>query len=168
VLTEFEIKVANCQVGPAVQTSDVSIARYAEEMLVWYDKAANRNRFSFYLLKSVQLVLAAAIPVFSLFSHIREIQPVLSGLAGAILLILEGFQQTFQFQQQWIQYRATWSALQSEQLLFRAQAGPYKSADGASSFAQRISDLVVNENKAWQLQLRTSRAPSIGDAADPR
>ena len=76
---------------------DFSI-QYAEEMLVWYDKAANRNRLYFYLVKGVQLILAGAIPVFSLLPQIRGVQPVLSGVAGAMLIILEGFQQTFQFQ----------------------------------------------------------------------
>jgi hypothetical protein len=137
-----------------VQTQD-DVIKYAEEMLVWYDKAANRNRLWFYFLKSVQLVLAAAIPVFSLLPQIRGIQPVLSGISGATLIILEGFQQTFQFQQQWTQYRATWSTLKAEEYLFRAQAGPYKGVSGAeASFAERVADLVSNENKAWQLQAR--------------
>jgi hypothetical protein len=71
------------------------VVQYAEEMLVWYDKAANRNRWSFYLLKCVQLVLAAAIPVFSLIPRLRGVQPVLSGLAGASLVILEGLRSIF-------------------------------------------------------------------------
>lgn len=126
-------------------------------MLVWYDKAANRNRLCFYFLKCLQLVLAAAIPVFSLLPAIRAVQPILSGIAGAALIILEGFQQTFQFQQQWIQYRAAWSALKSEEYLFRAQAGPYKGVSSPEiSFAERIADLISSENKAWQFQARDS------------
>lgn len=143
------------------------VIQYAEEMLVWYDKAANRNRWSFYLLKCVQLVLAAAIPVFSLIPQLRGVQPVLSGLAGASLLILEGFQQTFQFQQQWIQYRASWSTLKSEEYLFRAQAGPYKAISGTEAlFAERIADLVSNENKTWQLRATdpTRSRPGASDS----
>jgi hypothetical protein len=146
-----------------VQSPDDSAYKYAEEMLVWYDKAANRNRFWFYLLKSIQLVLAAAIPIYSLLPQLRGVQPVLSGIAGAALIVLEGFQQTFQFQQQWVQYRATWSVLKSEEFLFRTQAGPYKGLSGAeTSFAERIADLASNENKAWQLRARDSRTPRSG------
>ncbi len=137
-----------------MQSQD-DVIKYAEEMLVWYDKAANRNRLCFYFLKSVQLVLAAAIPVFSLLPSLRGVQPILSGISGATLVILEGFQQTFQFQQQWTQYRATWSTLKAEEYLFRAQAGPYKGISGPeASFAERVADLVSSENKAWQLQVR--------------
>ncbi|MFL6446528.1 MAG: DUF4231 domain-containing protein [Bryobacteraceae bacterium] len=139
----------------AVQIPDDSVIKYAEEMLVWYDKSATRNRLCFYSLKCVQLVVAGAIPVFSLLPQIRGVQPILSGIAGALLIILEGFQQTFQFQQQWTQYRATWSTLKSEEYLFRAQAGPYKGASGAeATFAERIAGFVSSENKAWQLQTR--------------
>lgn len=146
-----------------MQTPDNSVNQYAAEMLVWYDKAATRNRFWFYLLKSVQLVLAAAIPVFSLLPQIRGVQPILSGMAGASLIILEGFQQTFQFQQQWVQYRGTWSALKSEELLFRTQAGPYKGAVvGEAAFAERLADLVKDENKTWQMQARDSRSKAEG------
>lgn len=136
-----------------MQTTDNPTGQYAEQMLVWYDKAATRNRVFFYLLKSVQLVLAAAIPVFSLLPQIRGVQPILSGVAGALLIVLEGFQQTFQFQQQWVQYRATWSTLKAEEFLFRAQGGPYRgNSAGEALFAERIADLVSNENKGWQLR----------------
>lgn len=151
-----------------MQTPDDSVIQYAEEMLVWYDKAATRNRLCFYFIKCVQLVLAGAIPVFSLLPQIRGVQPILSGVAGAVLIILEGIQQTFQFQQQWVQYRATWSTLKSEEYLFRAQAGPYKgTAEAAASFAERIADLVSNENKAWQVQARDASG-SRGSASDSR
>jgi len=136
-----------------VQTPENSVAQYAEEMLVWYDKAASRNRLCFYLLKGVQLVLAASLPVFSLLPQIRGVQPILSGVAGALLIVLEGFQQTFQFQQQWVQYRATWSTLKAEEFLFRAHGGVYKADSGGQAlFAERIADLVSSENKGWQLR----------------
>ena len=53
-------------------------------MLVWYDKAATRNRLCFYLLKCVQLVLAAAIPVFSLLPQIRGVQPIFVRHGGSV------------------------------------------------------------------------------------
>jgi hypothetical protein len=142
-----------------VGNTDEPVHQYIEEMLVWYDKAANRNQSWFYLVKSVQLVLAAAIPIFSLIPEMRSVQPMFSGISGAALIILEGLQQTFQFQQKWIQYRGTWSALKSEEFLFRTEAGPYKGASaGSAAFAERISELIASENKVWQSQQRDLKA----------
>lgn len=46
-------------------------------------------------------------------------------------------QQLFQFQQNWITYRATAEALKHEQFLFLSEAGPYAGAQRRSAGARR-------------------------------
>ncbi len=54
-------------------------------------------------IKVVQLVLAASVPVAA-----GVAAPVgLTGSLGALIVVLEGIQQLFQFHSNWIRYRVT-------------------------------------------------------------
>lgn len=53
---------------------------------------------------------------------------VTGGLA-AVIVVLEGAQHLYQFQEHWITYRSTAEALKHEHYLYLAQAGPYTGDD---------------------------------------
>lgn len=69
---------------------------------------------------------------------------------GALVVILEGFQQLNQYQQNWINYRSTCEALKHEKFLHLANAGPYGDATGARTLlAERIEGLISQEHAKW-------------------
>ena len=53
-------------------------------------------------LKVAQIVTAAAIPVVAAFGGGADV----AGLLGALVVVVEGLQQLFQFQQNWLRYRS--------------------------------------------------------------
>jgi Protein of unknown function (DUF4231) len=53
---------------------------------------------------------------------------VTGGLA-AVIVVLEGVQHLYQFQEQWITYRSTAEALTRERYLYLARASPYVGED---------------------------------------
>lgn len=117
-----------------------------EDQLGWYDRRARHHRKWFQGLKVLQIVIAAAIPVAAGATASAWI----TGSLGASIVVLEGLQQLFQFQQNWTGYRATAEALKHEKFLYLARAGPY--ADGARQdalLAERVESLVSQENSAW-------------------
>lgn len=125
-------------------------ARYAwerlEDQLGWYDRRAKHHKDWFLGLKVVQIVLAAAIPVAAGSGASAWV----TGSLGALIVVLEGLQQLFQFQQNWIAYRTTAEALKHEKHLYLARAGPY--ADGSREdalLAERVEGLVSQETSAW-------------------
>ena len=65
-------------------------------------------------------------------------------------MVLEGFQQLFQFQQNWITYRATSEALKHEKFLYLTRAGPYRDSPAPDAvLAERVEGLVSQEHSAW-------------------
>jgi uncharacterized protein DUF4231 len=68
----------------------------------------------------VQIVAAAVIPVLAGLDATAWVV----GSAGGLIVVLEGLQQLFQSQQNWISYRSTCEALKHEKFLFLAKAGP--------------------------------------------
>jgi hypothetical protein len=116
------------------------------DQIGWYDAKSQANQRWFKVLKTCQIVTAAAIPVAASVSA-----PIwLAGAGGALIVILEGLQQLQQYQQNWTTYRATCERLKHEQFLFMAQAGPYAGkGDPETLLAERVEGLVSQEHAAW-------------------
>jgi hypothetical protein len=71
------------------------------------------------------------------------------GVLGALVAIIEGVQQVYQFHANWLTYRATSEGLKREKFLYLATAGPYAAGDPAVLLAERIEVLIWQENAKW-------------------
>lgn len=117
-----------------------------EDQISWYDRRSRTNQRLFKLIKAVQLVAAAAIPVVATLDAHNAIPAAL----GALIVVLEGVQQLNQYQQNWSAYRSTCEALKHEKFLFLAHAGPYAGSDDARPLlADRIEGLISQEHAKW-------------------
>jgi hypothetical protein len=77
-------------------------ARLAEE-LRWYDARARDNQRWYRAIKVAQLVAAALVPVMAGMG----VSAWITGGLGSLIVVLEGIQQLYQFQEHWIAYRTT-------------------------------------------------------------
>jgi len=115
----------------------------------WYGQRAHRNRARFVLLKGMQIVFAAAIPVVSV-ATLGDRQRWVTATLGALVGIFEGFIQLGQYQQNWLIFRATREALKREEFLFSAKAGPYSGVPDADVlYANRCDAIISGENSKW-------------------
>jgi uncharacterized protein DUF4231 len=96
-----------------------------EAQIDWYDRRSRTNQRLFKLVKGVQLIAAAAIPVVATL----DAHPAIPAALGALIVVLEGVQQLNQYQQNWSAYRSTCEALKHEKYLFLAHAGPYAGSE---------------------------------------
>jgi hypothetical protein len=131
------------------------------DQLAWYDvKSAHHKRW-FQTLKVLQIVIAAVIPVIAALGA----SVAVAGALGAAIVVLESLQQLFQFQQNWIAYRATAEALKHEKYLYRARAGPYARAQHpAELLAERVEGLVSQEHAAWASSQREAASRNRPDS----
>ena len=130
--------------GPA-GSDDPTVSRL-EDQIAWYDAKSGENQRRFKALKGIQLISAAAIPVAATFDADVAVAAVLGGL----IVVVEGFQQLNQYQQNWMIYRSNAEALKHEKFLFLARAGPYaQSKNGVSLLADRIEGLISQEHAKW-------------------
>lgn len=117
-----------------------------EDQLGWYEDKSAHHKNWFQRLKVLQIVSAAAIPV----AAGNGASAWITGSLGALIVVLEGFQQLFQFQQNWIGYRATAESLKHEKHLYLSRAGPYRDeARPDALLAERVEGLVSQEHAAW-------------------
>src|SRR6185437_3715050 len=114
-----------------------------------YHRNANRYRIIFLFLKSSQICFAASIPLVSLMAP-TAVQPIVNGILGALIVIVEGFQGAFEFQRYWIRYRLGGLSLDGEKRLFDAKAGPYKEApDRTVLLAERVDTIIRETQSGW-------------------
>jgi hypothetical protein len=115
------------------------------DQLDWYDRKSSDAQRAFKLVKVVEMVLAAAIPVVAGTSAPKT---VVATLGGAVVL-LEAVQQLYQWQTNWVQYRSTAEALKHEKFLYLAGAGPYAAGDRRRLLAERLEGLISQEHAKW-------------------
>jgi Protein of unknown function (DUF4231) len=127
-----------------------------EDQISWYDSKSGHNQRRYKRLKLLELAVAASLPVVAaLHSPIW----VTGGLA-AVIVVLEGAQHLYQFQEHWITYRSTAEALKHERYLYLAKAGPYASEDRHRQLAERIEGLVSQEHAKWTASQREATVRS--------
>ena len=143
--------MANEETGPAWER--------LEDQLGWYEQKSRNNKLWFQSLKVAQIVIAAAIPV----SAAAGASATVAGALGAVIVVLEGLQQLFQVQQNWLAYRVTAQALMREKFLCLAGAGPYKNAERPEAvLAQRVERIVSQEYGAWAESQRDTGGGGAG------
>ena len=129
-----------------------------EDQLAWYEEKSKHHKRWYQSLKVGQIVTAAAIPAVAAAGASAGV----AGALGAVVVVMEGCQQLFQFQQNWIAYRGTAEALKHEKFLYLAAAGPYAGPDGRDRIlAERVEGLVSQEHAGWA---QVQRASTEGDA----
>jgi hypothetical protein len=116
-----------------------------EDELAWYDAKSRECQSLFKRCKLLQIVIAAAVPVLAALSQPAAV----TASFAAVVVVLEGAQQLYQWQTNWMLYRATAEALKHERYLYLAQAGPYTGADRQRVLAERVEGLVSQEHAKW-------------------
>ena len=123
-----------------------------EDQIGWYDRKSGDNQRRYKWLKLLELAVAAALPVVA---GIHSPVWVTGGLAS-VIVVLEGGQHLYQFQEHWITYRSTAEALKHERYLYLAKAGPYVGEDRHSQLAERLEGLISQEHAKWTASHRSS------------
>jgi hypothetical protein len=135
--------------------ADDLIMQRLEDQIQWYDSHSIKDQKKFKVLKTIVIVAAALIPFLSGLNLKKEwfgieITHWVVGGLGVLIAVIEGLQQLYQYQANWVAYRSTCEALKHEKFLFLGAAGPYAAAaDPHALLAERIESLVSQEHAKW-------------------
>jgi hypothetical protein len=132
------------QAVPAPAPGDPTWDRL-EDQINWYDRKSGVNQRRYKWFKLLEIAVAAVLPVVA---AVHSPVWVTGGLA-AVIVVLEGVQHLYQYQEHWITYRSTAEALKHERYLYLAQAGPYVEDDRHRQLAERLEGLISQEHAKW-------------------
>jgi hypothetical protein len=132
-----------------------------EDQLGWYDRKSAYNQSRFKQLKAAQMLAGGAVPVVAAFDAPNYVAAIL----GALVVVIEGFLQLNQYQQNWIAYRSTAEQLKHEKYLYLARADVYADAPSPGVLlAERVEGLVSQEHAKW---VATRKQPVAAPQRDP-
>jgi Protein of unknown function (DUF4231) len=126
-----------------------------EAQIAWYDRKASANQRAYKWSKIAIIVLAISLPILAEYGHVGAFERApafLVGLAAGAILLLEGLQHLYKWQENWILYRATCEGLRHEQHLFHETAGPYaglRPEQANRVLAERTGALAMAEHSKW-------------------
>jgi Protein of unknown function (DUF4231) len=116
-----------------------------EDQIAWYDGKSGYNQRWYRRLKIIEILSASTIPFLAGFAPM-----VVTGAMGVIIVVLQGFQHVFQFQENWTSYRSTCESLKHEKYLWLGKAGPYRNIEDPDSvLADRVESLISTEHAKW-------------------
>lgn len=110
-----------------------------------YDHSATNNRLAYQWSKVSAIVIGAAVTVCAAISVMAWVTATLA----ALLVVLEGMQQMFQWQRNWIEYRRTTETMRQHGLAFAARTGAYAGDDRRERLAGVLREVALTENQAW-------------------
>lgn len=115
------------------------------DQLAWYDAKSVGAQRCYKRLKLGQIAVGAAVPVVAGLAA----PPYVTAVLAAVVVVAEGAQQLFQWQANWLLYRATAEALKREKHLYLAGVGVYEVAEPRTLLAERVEDILSRENATW-------------------
>lgn len=136
--------------------------RYRKQM-EYYSNASAKNQKKYKLFQWILIVLSALTPVLAALSGVRwshedktytigsNLIQILLVVVSSIVAILTTGLKTFQYQELWVNYRATYEQLKPEIYYYDFNIGPYAGAgvDKESIFVSRIEALLNKEHMQW-------------------
>jgi hypothetical protein len=135
-----------------------ALLRWIDKQIARCHRKASQARFFTLLLKSIQISLAGSLPILALAAPSAS-KPAITGIIGACIVIIEGFQSSFKFDQFWVTYRRSGSELQGEKQLYEMKAGPYEGTGNPDALlAVRVTELTHQRYERWERNLQRALA----------
>jgi hypothetical protein len=123
--------------------------------LAWYERAARRARIGYRTTRLLAIVVGSAVTVLAASSA----PAILTASLAAVVVVLEGTQQLFQFQVSWIRYRETAETLRRTGHQYAARVPPYDTGDRRARLAELLDVTVISEGRAWTQAMRRPATP---------
>lgn len=120
-----------------------------DSQLAWYSKKSAACQRAHKTLKMTEIIAAAAIAFIAGTLGTFPLAHWVVGGLGILIAIAAGASSLFQYQENWINYRATLESLKQEKFLFLTGVGDYAMPDAFARFVARFENLIASGNSQW-------------------
>lgn len=134
-----------------------------EDQIRWYDKKSQCNQKLYRVLRGVEIIAAALIPL--LVGYVAQDSVYLKitvGVLGVLVAIIAGLLSLGRFQELWIEYRVTCESLKHEKYLFLTKTDPYDEDNPFPLLVKRVESLISREHTNWAQYMKKSDRKKSG------
>ena len=138
--------------------------RYYDQ-LKYYDKSSGLNQKKYKNFQWILIVLSAITPVLAAINSENFNIQFIVVIVSSIVAILTTGMKTFQFQELWVNYRATSEQLKPEIHYYNFNVGPYgmPGVDKESLFISRVESILDKEHQGWPPAKKLRDDRSLGE-----
>jgi len=130
-------------------TEEEYLTERLDNQQTWYSRKSRLNRKLFLILRLVEIVSAALIPLFSgMGEELPYLKWVIGGL-GVLIAISVAITHLFKHQEDWIGYRTTAEQLKHEKYMYLTNTKPYDRENKFYSLVECVESLISKENSFW-------------------
>lgn len=129
------------------------IAKRLDTQIDWYDKKSMEAQKNYKLCQITEIILAAFIPLLSGYTATCSMIPVIIGIFGAVIAIIESITKLYKFHENWIQYRSACELLRYQKHLYLTGSFPYNPTDENidNIFVKNVENIISAENNQWKV-----------------
>jgi len=142
--------------------------RYQKQM-DYYSRSSGKNQKKYRNFQWILIILSAITPVLAALDWVALNLQIVVVLISAIVAILTSGLKTFQYQELWANYRATYEQLKPEIHYYNFNVGPYGEAgiDKESLFVTRVESILDKEHQGWPPAKKIRDDRKQGENNDP-
>lgn len=123
-----------------------------DDQIKWYDKKSTKAQHIYKVYQTIEIILAAAIPLLSGYATKDIIIAITVGILGATITVIESITKLNKYHENWIQYRSTCELLKYQKNLFITHSAPYNTEAETieNLFVRAIEQITSSENNQWK------------------
>jgi hypothetical protein len=138
--------------------------RYYDQ-LNYYEKSSGKNQKMYKNFQWILIILSALTPVLAAMELANFPLNFLVIIISALVAILTTGLKTFQYQELWVNYRATCEQLKPEIHYYNFNVGPYGAVgvDKEALFISRVETILDKEQQGWPPAKKNRDDRNLGD-----
>lgn len=122
-----------------------------DDQIRWYDEKSKQAQKKYKQLQTMEIIIAALIPILSGMSTKHFVIPIIIGILGAAIIVIEALSSLNNYHENWIEYRSTCELLKHEKWLYEMRAYPYgDNSTPENLFVSKIENLISSESNKWK------------------
>ena len=123
-----------------------------DNQISWYDKKSVHCQKIYKFYQTIEIIIAAIIPLLSGYTNLHIAIPIIVGSCGAIIAIIESITKLFKWHENWIEYRTTCELLRYQKNLYLTKSAPYNTEPETvdNIFVRNIENIISSENNKWK------------------
>lgn len=124
-----------------------------DDQITWYDNKSTSCQNKYKLTQTIEIILAALIPLLSAYSKDCMLIAIIVGVLGSAIAIIESLTKLYKWHENWIEYRTTCELLKYQKHLFETESAPYNTEPESveNIFVRNIENIISSENNKWKV-----------------
>lgn len=124
-----------------------------DPQIKWYDDKSLKCQKIYKRIQVSEIIIAAFIPLLAGYVSYHFTLPILIGVFGVIITILESITKLNKYHELWIEYRTTCELLKYQKYLYETKSAPYNDNGNSfeSIFVNNVEQIISSENNQWKI-----------------